>query len=1078
MNQSGNNMKHLLRFLCTLALVCLCRGTLTTTASAQQVTQQPIAEPVFMCGSGVAGQRHDKQRIFESVPTRPLAVSDDGRLLFVINTPANCLEIFEIGERVLTLRSTVSVGIDPVAVAQRTATELWVVNHVSDSISIVRIDGAPRVAATLQVGDAPWDVVFADHGRDRRGATHNRRNRAFVSAAFRGQHHPQFKTSFLLQNRLDAKNSERGEQIGRADLWAIDIGANTGDTEVAGVINLFTDSVRSLAVNRDGSQVFATAFKSGNRTAAVAVPFDALIGEKWSADGVGHPEPMLMVQQNDKGEWRDLLGRDWSQKLNFSIADNDLFIINAGSALQLGNLSAPKFNRHAVATTVKNLGTILFNTVYDARHNRLIVSGLESHNTQPMQDKLKERFVSNQLTVVDLNRKPAPGVHRINLDGREFQSARVTPGMALPGALHLDRDGDQILVASMGGNKLSQFKLSTDAGKPLQASGLKQQFLGKARDYGAAPAGGPVGFATDPMDRLLFVYTLFDNKILTYRITSTALDKISEYTMFSPEALDVRQGRQWLYDATLTSSNGAVACASCHVFGGSDKLQWDLSQKDKPLEIVELGYVAHPGREIPDLKTEIRAITFKQDPAAVKTGDRLPLGNTRVPVVFMGSKKAFAEALQKNTIDLKSPGLAYLEKGDADPRLFKYRGTFTTQPAWLLIDTPFFHPLKGPMLTLPLHGLTNSGALHFRGDMQGSAPGGGNHCPKGRSVEERALKEFNTPCDGSPGTFEGLMGGQRLSEQDMDALTRYVFALSYPPNPIRPLNNRVNSAGEKIFTAQKIAVDVTDFAKVLNKGPLIFTCAECHTTDRDADRFGTSKMMYSAPALTLQDAKIPHLRFLYDRAGFFRGDYRKANALVKQEGMVAKLRRAMYANFGFYKAEFDSAPRYLAVQPLDYYDELIHAIGYNHGAWFDSTMFATSAVWILNGEDPRRQTEETLRRYENLYEYLMAFDTDYFPMYGQQFTFRASDLSAIKSRTVGSAALLDKFRGFVDSIYSPEGHKGVQCHLSYYTTTATGRWQKIAIKSKNNLDTGNGESLARALLSLTPQLKPITFTCS
>jgi len=194
--------------------------------------------------------------------------------------------------------------------------------------------------------------------------------------------------------------------------------------------------------------------------------------------------------------------------------------------------------------------------------------------------------------------------------------------------------------------------------------------------------------------------------------------------------------------------------------------------------------------------------------------------------------------------------------------------------------------------------------------------------------------------------------------------------------------------------------------------------------------------------------------------------------------MVAKLRRAMYANFGFYKAEFDSAPRYLAVQPLDYYDELIHAIGYNHGAWFDSTMFATSAVWILNGEDPRRQTEETLRRYENLYEYLMAFDTDYFPMYGQQFTFRASDLNAIKSRTVGSAALLDKFRGFVDSIYSPEGHNGVQCHLSYYTTTATGRWQKIAIKSKNNLDTGNGESLARALLSLTPQLKPITFTCS
>ncbi|MPZ43624.1 MAG: hypothetical protein GEV05_09520 [Betaproteobacteria bacterium] len=79
-------------------------------------------------------------------------------------------------------------------------------------------------------------------------------------------------------------------------------------------------------MNRDGSRVFATAFKSGNRTSAVPVPFDALIGEKWSSDGVGHPEPMLIVQQNDQGKWLDLNGKDWSQKLNYSVADNDLFV--------------------------------------------------------------------------------------------------------------------------------------------------------------------------------------------------------------------------------------------------------------------------------------------------------------------------------------------------------------------------------------------------------------------------------------------------------------------------------------------------------------------------------------------------------------------------------------------------------------------------------------------------------------------------------------------------------------------------------------------------------------------------------
>ena len=88
----------------------------------------------------------------------------------------------------------------------------------------------------------------------------------------------------------------------------------------------------------------------------------------------------------------------------------------------------------------------------------------------------------------------------------------------------------------------------------------------------------------------------------------------------------------------------------------------------------------------------------------------------------------------------------------------------------------------------------------------------------------------------------------------MDLLVNYVFALSYPPNPIRPLDNQVNVAGEKIFTSQKIGADVTDYSVIYTKEPLIFTCLECHTIDRATQHFGTSKQMYSAPALTLQDA--------------------------------------------------------------------------------------------------------------------------------------------------------------------------------------------------------------------------------
>ena len=39
----------------------------------------------------------------------------------------------------------------------------------------------------------------------------------------------------------------------------------------------------------------------------------------------------------------------------------------------------------------------------------------------------------------------------------------------------------------------------------------------------------------------------------------------------------------------------------------------------------------------------------------------ISLGNLPVPVVYMGDKQGFADELVSNRIDLKSPGLAYLE---------------------------------------------------------------------------------------------------------------------------------------------------------------------------------------------------------------------------------------------------------------------------------------------------------------------------------------------------------------------------------------------------------------------------------
>lgn len=141
------------------------------------------------------------------------------------------------------------VGLEPVAVAARTNGEVWVVNHLSDSVSIVDVAAAPpRVTRTLLVGDEPRDIVFAGPSR----------SRAFITAAHRGQNvpfNPQLTTA----------------GVGRADVWVFDstnLGASLGGTPLT-IVTLFGDTPRALAASTDGNTAIAAVFHSGNRTTTV-----------------------------------------------------------------------------------------------------------------------------------------------------------------------------------------------------------------------------------------------------------------------------------------------------------------------------------------------------------------------------------------------------------------------------------------------------------------------------------------------------------------------------------------------------------------------------------------------------------------------------------------------------------------------------------------------------------------------------------------------------------------------------------------------------------------------------------------
>src|SRR5689334_452649 len=218
---------------------------------------------------------------FESGLVRPLALTPDGTRLLAVNTPDDQLEIFAVGAGGLTYTASVPVGMEPVAVAARSNTEAWVVNHLSDSISIVDLSTSPpHVVRTLLVGDEPRDVVFAGAGR----------TRAFITTAHRGQQ----RSASEISSVTGAGDPQLlTPSVDRADVWVFDasnLGTTLGGTPLK-IVTLFTDTPRALAVSADGNTVYAAGFQTGNQTTCVSegMVCDGFGTSACAGDGITSP---------------------------------------------------------------------------------------------------------------------------------------------------------------------------------------------------------------------------------------------------------------------------------------------------------------------------------------------------------------------------------------------------------------------------------------------------------------------------------------------------------------------------------------------------------------------------------------------------------------------------------------------------------------------------------------------------------------------------------------------------------------------------------------------------------------------
>jgi 6-phosphogluconolactonase (cycloisomerase 2 family) len=720
---------------------------------------------------------------FESGHVRPIALSPDGSQLFAVNTPDNTLEIFDVGVGGLTFAAAVPVGLEPVAIAARNNDEVWVVNHLSDSVSIVDLSGAvPLVTRTLLVGDEPRDIVFAGAGG----------NRAFITTAHRGQHrtHPSISGVFGGGNPADPRFTTEG--IDRADVWVFDatsLGSTIGGTPVD-VLTFFADTPRSLAT--DGTTVYVGAFLSGNQTTVVneiqvndGFGGNGAPGPNDNANGDPAPEVGAIVKKIG-GNWVDADGTNRSGAIAFDLPDNDVFAVNANSLSK--------------GTVFSSVGTIIFNMAVNPSNGKVYVTNTESPNEVLFEgpgdhggSTVQGALSLSRVTILDPS-GPSQDVQHLNqhIDYSQLHTdaganhaainAQIPHSLATPLQPTISGDGNTIYIPAFGSAKIGVFT-KTELEDPSFEANFDPTV--ESADYLSTTGGGPSGVALDETNNRLYVMTRFNNSVEVIELGSGTTSAV--HALHNPEPASVVDGRPVLYDAVATSGNGEASCASCHIFGDFDALAWNLGNPD----------------------------------------DLLGTNNQPQP----------------------------------DPVL---QITDPTGP---------FHPMKGPMTTQTLRGLSTHGAMHWRGDR---ADGffGTDPCNEPGYAQANST---NAPCDEEPAfknfivAFEGLVGHEGIiSGAEMQAFTDFMLQVQLPPNPVRNLDNSLTadqqdgsdkwfSCGAGTTECAQLDPDATDTVE---------DCDGCHSLDPLNGFFGTGgeESFEGEP----QHMKVPHQRNSYQKIGMFQ----------------------------------------------------------------------------------------------------------------------------------------------------------------------------------------------------------------
>lgn len=461
--------------------------------------------------SALQAQSSSSYTHFEARQVHPITLTPDGTRLLAINTPDARLSVFDVTSTtnpVPVLVQEIPIGLESVSVRARTNDEAWVVSEVGDCISIVSLSLA-CVVRTLPAADEPGDVVFAQ-------------NKAFVSCS-------------------------RNNQVRVFSL------ANYAELAVIPLSGLYP---RAMAVNADGTEVYAAFLHSGNHTTVLPAGQAPAQPAPTNTALPAPPQVGLIVPASDP-------------RIPYAVLDNDVARISAVNHTVLGYF-----------TTV---GTSLFDLLPRPGSAELWVTNTEALNLVRFEPNLKGHFVDNRLTRIltngggrtffDLN----PGINYAVLPNPPAQAA----ALAQPWGMVFSSDGSTLWVAAFGSDRVAavnaadgsvQHRVDVRTGTPVTAATMR----------------GPRGLALlEPKNRL-FVLNKLSNTITTIDTQTRAVAGETAVGSFDPMPASLKAGRGYLFDARL-SGNGTASCASCHPDADHDGIAWDLGDPGGSMTTV-VGY--------------------------------------------------------------------------------------------------------------------------------------------------------------------------------------------------------------------------------------------------------------------------------------------------------------------------------------------------------------------------------------------------------------------------------------------------------------------------------------------------------